>query len=213
MLIKTGFFFSLALSLAVFFGSCDKNSEPLTTPVVPVDELAFTAEEKALINSGDNDSVMYILNYFVHADSLILRSASRDVNLNDTATLFRLIKRMHATVINPSNDGVGIAAPQIGICRNIIWVQRYDKSMVNPPFEVYLNPRITQYSDTTAYRSDGCLSIPDVSQNSKRALWVDIEYDLPDGTHHAERISHAYTAHIFQHEIDHLSGILFIDRI
>lgn len=195
------------------FSSCDKEPTITYTGTPPADELAFTDAEKALIYSGGEDSSMLIMNFFLYADSLVLRTQSRDVNLNDTATLFRLIHRMYATVTDPAHEGVGIAAPQVGICRNIIWVARYDKNGLNPPYEVYLNPRITAYSDTSLYRADGCLSIPGVSENSMRAIWVDIEYDLPDGSHHAERIDHRYTAHIFQHEIDHLNGILFIDRL
>jgi peptide deformylase len=42
---------------------------------------------------------------------------------------------------------------------------------------------------------------------------VNVEYDLPDGSHVAEHISQEYTAHIFQHEIDHLNGIVFLDRL
>lgn len=200
------------LSLAGFFGSCDKDPEIVYTGT-PVDELAFTDAEKSVIYSGESDSLFYVMNFFIYADSLVLRTQCRDVNLNDTTTLFRLIDRMYTTVTNPAHEGVGIAAPQIGICRNVIWVQRWDKGGLNPPFEVYLNPRITNYSDTSAYRSDGCLSIPGVSENSWRAKWVDVEYDRIDGTHNHERISQAYTAHIFQHEIDHLNGILFIDRL
>jgi peptide deformylase len=212
MMIKNMLFVLLWLAGLGFISSCDKDPEIVYTGT-PVDSLAFTDAEKALIFSGGTDSSMYVMNFFVYQDSLVLRSKSREVNLNDTATLFRLTRRLLTTVKDPANDGIGIAAPQVGILRKIIWVARYDKSESNPPFEVYLNPRITRYSDTSAYRTDGCLSIPGVSDNSKRAIWVNIEYDLPDGSHHTEHIIHRLTAHIFQHEIDHLSGILFIDRL
>lgn len=207
-------FLLFGLLILVLTGSCKKEDETtVPDPTPPVDTLAFTDTEKALINSGGADSTMYILNYFVYADSLILRKQSRDVNLNDTATLFRLIDRMYKTVTDPAHAGVGIAAPQVGISRNIIWVQRYDKGTItNRPWEVLLNPVITRYSDTTAVRSDGCLSLPGVSGSSVRAIWVDVAYDLPDGTHKTERITHQYTAHIFQHEIDHLNGIVYQDR-
>jgi peptide deformylase len=198
----------LPLALFLAFISCDKDPEIIYTGT-PKEE--FTDAEKALIYSGDADSIMYVMNYFVFADSLVLRTKSTNVDLTDTTTLFHLIDRMYATVNNPANLGVGIAAPQVGICRKIIWVQRYDK--VGHPFETYLNPVITRYSDTTKHRADGCLSIPGVSASSIRAIWVDVEYDLPNGNHFIERISHEYTAHIFQHEIDHLNGILFIDRL
>ncbi|MCK9611495.1 MAG: peptide deformylase [Bacteroidales bacterium] len=212
MKIKNKFsFLLLLLFAATLFAQCKK--ETFDDPdVPPIDELAFTDAEKAVIFNGAMDSIMRVMNYFIYEDSLILRAQSIDVNLNDTTTLFFLIDRMKVTVLD--EGGVGIAAPQVGINRNIIWVQRHDKgTMYNRPWEVFLNPVITKYSDTTEWRSDGCLSIPGIQQNSLRAIWVDVEYDLPDGTHKAERITQKYTAHIFQHEIDHLNGIVFLDRI
>jgi peptide deformylase len=209
---KNLFILTLLGSSLLFF-HCKKENE-ISLIQTPVDSLAFSAAEKALINSGTGDSIMHLMNFFVYADSLVLRTRSKNVNLNDTTTLFHLIDRMFATVKDPANPGVGIAAPQVGICRNIIWVQRYDKGTItNHPWEIYLNPRIARYSDTTEFRADGCLSIPGVSKSSRRAIWVDVEYDLPNGAHFTEHISHKYTAHIFQHEIDHLLGIMFIDRL
>jgi peptide deformylase len=204
------FLYFILCSSLVVFAQCKKDGPSIIdTPIV--DELAFTEAEKALILNNSSDSTMYVMNYFIHADSLILRKQSRNVNLNDTTTLFHLIDRMKVTVI--AEGGVGIAAPQVGISRNIIWVQRYDKgTLSNHPWEVYLNPVITKYSDTTELRDDGCLSIPGISQKSLRAIWVDVAYDLTDGTHKTERIKQKYTAHIFQHEIDHLNGIVFLDR-
>ncbi len=205
------YLYLILFSSIVVFAQCKKDKDEDVYNPPDVDELAFTGAEKTLINSNSNDTAMYVMNYFVYADSLILRKQSINVNLNDTTTLFHLIDRMKVTVL--AEGGVGIAAPQVGINRNIIWVQRYDKgSITNHPWEVYLNPKITKYSDTTKLMSDGCLSIPGVYQQSVRAIWVDVEYDRPDGSHFAERVKSEYTAHIFQHEIDHLNGIVFLDR-
>jgi len=170
----------------------------------------FTAEEIKLINAGGTNDTMRVLNYFVPQDSMILRSKSENVFDFSSPTLKLLISRMYATVISPAHPGVGIAAPQVGIKKRIIWVKRYDKQ--GKPFEVYLNPRILKYSDTLKQRPDGCLSIPGVSGTSWRAIWVEVEYYTQDGQKHVEKITHEYTAHIFQHEIDHLDGILWIDR-
>ena len=64
---------------------------------------------------------------------------------------------------------------------------------------------------------DGCLSIPGQSGNSSRFSAVVVEYDLLDGSHHEELIEgyggSNFTAIIFQHEIDHINGILYIDRL
>lgn len=188
------------LSLLIF--SCnDKEYETLD----------FNMNDIELITSGGPDDMMRIYNYWVYSDSLVLRAYSSNITNFKSPYLDLLMKRMLKTVKNPQNPGVGIAAPQVGINKRVIWVKRYDIS--GSPFRCYLNARIKQYSDTVKLRPDGCLSIPGVSKSSYRAIWVDIEYDLPDGTHHSERINHEYTAHIFQHEIDHLNGIVFLDRL
>jgi peptide deformylase len=199
-------FYSLLFLSLITFSQCKKEVIP---PSTPVDELAFTDAEKEIIFNNSLDSALRVLNYFIYADSLILRKQSRNVNFNDTATLFYLTDRMFKSVV--AEGGVGIAAPQVGINRDIIWVWRNDKP--SHPWELYFNPVITQYSDTLKQRSDGCLSIPGMSGQSWRAIWVNVEYDLPDGSHHAEHISQAYTAHILQHEIDHLKGIVWLDRV
>jgi peptide deformylase len=170
----------------------------------------FSAEDLQIIYNGDANTTMSIMNYFVHDDSLVLRKTSSDISDFDDSILGLLIDRMYTTVRDPNHPGVGIAAPQIGINKRVIWVQRYDKSGF--PFEVYLNAHISKMSDTIVAKNDGCLSIPGVSQASMRAIWVEVEYDKTDGTHHSEKITHQYTAHIFQHEIDHLDGIVFLDR-
>lgn len=183
---------------------------PLTT-----DPLAFTGQEiDSIMNQGDSVPMRIFLTT-IYSDSLILRKQSIDVrpDSND-AVLMTLIKRMRATLA--TTTGVGIAAPQVGINRNIIWVKRLDKP--GKPFEVYLNPKIVMTSSNTVlFNGDGCLSIPGINGRTLRWAAVGIEYDLLDGTHHSEVVqgttSTNFTAIIFQHEIDHLNGILFIDRI
>lgn len=205
------YFYLILVSFIVAFTQCKKDNSDDNTAV---DELAFTEAEKSLIFSNASDSTMYIMNYFFYADSLILRKQSKDINFNDTATLFHLINRMKATVL--SAGGVGIAAPQVGINRNIIWVQRLDKT--GKPFECYLNPKIILYSNKPVnFLGDGCLSIPGMSGTSHRYSAVVVDYDRPDGSHNTELVEgysgSNYTAVIFQHEIDHLNGIVFLDRL
>lgn len=219
MKISTMLFIKMSLIIAIlsiFFIQCKKEiiPEPVQEEVQP-NPLAFTQAEIDTIFKADSLVVMRIMNIFLHPDSAILRTPSKNVIIGDTS-IKRLTDRMYTSV---KSIGVGIAAPQVGINRNIIWVQRYDKlSPVYHPFEVYLNPRITTYCDTVVRRADGCLSVPqsveypNVIDSSYRAKWVDVEYYLPNGTFVQERISQWYTAHIFQHEIDHLNGIMFFDN-
>jgi peptide deformylase len=171
----------------------------------------FNNQDIQIINSGGANDLMRVYNYFEYSDSMVLRSYSSDIRDFESPYLLLLIDRMYKTVNDPLHPGVGIAAPQVGINKRIIWVKRYD--ITGAPFQCYMNARITQYSDTVKLRPDGCLSIPGVSASSYRAIWVDVEYDMQDGSHHSERITHEYTAHIFQHEIDHLNGVVFLDRL
>lgn len=207
--MKTKFFFLIIIIFSLSFSfSCEKGN----TNQKVIDSLAFTADEISLIKSNSEDTAMKIMNLFLYPDTLILRKISHQIGLEDTVTLNYLIKRMYKTVVN---IGVGIAAPQVGINRRIIWVQRQDRgSPINRPFEAYINPRIIALSDTIKSRGDGCLSIPGIDdKNSLRAIWVLIEYQKKDGTWVTEKITNQYTAHIFQHEIDHLDGIVFLDRL
>lgn len=205
------------ITVLVFLLGCKKDPSVQYIGTPPPDTLALTADEKALIMSGDDTTLMRVLLTTNLDDSLKLRTKSHDVrpDTNDAA-LMRLIDRMLTTVHDPLKPGVGIAAPQVGINRNVIVVQRLDKT--GQPFEVYLNPRIVMYSNKPVlFMNDGCLSIPGVSGKSHRYSAVVVAYDLPDGSHHEELVEGwagaNYTAIIFQHEIDHLNGILFIDRL
>jgi peptide deformylase len=118
---------------------------------------------------------------------------------------------MYATVNDRITKGVGIAAPQVGILKNIIWVQRYDKP--NAPFEVYLNPKIIQYTIKKINWLEGCLSIPGRRDTTTtRSYAILLDYLRPDKSHKIEMIE-GFTAVIFQHEIDHLNGIIYLDRL
>lgn len=196
----------------------------------------FTPNEIRLINTigqeGGPDGTMRVLTIEDRADSLILRDTSTMLSAKalmseEYATLCTL---MVATVTHPSQDGVGIAGPQVGLNRRVVAVQRFDKE--GEPFEVYGNIRIVWTSDSLAYGPEGCLSVPDMRGDVVRSQEVVIEYadiaalvsmnqelssthDLP-ATHEIpicrDTIS-GFTAVIFQHETDHLDGILYTDRL
>jgi len=172
----------------------------------------FTEKQRSLIMAGETGSIMKVITINNKQDSLLLRSKSENVipDTNDVV-LNNLIDRLYATVNDTSNPGVGIAAPQVGILKNIIWVQRYDKA--GEPFEVYLNPKILQYSKQKLPWVEGCLSIPGMKDTTRtRSYTILLDYDRPDNTHNTEMVE-GFTAIIFQHEIDHLSGVLYIDRL
>lgn len=193
----------LFIFFSIFFLACSNKRETTT-------QVSFSTTQSQLILAKDTTQVMRLFLINNPSDSLLLRKKSQAVipNPNDQ-TLQHFVKRLYETVIK--SEGVGIAAPQVGILKNIIWVQRFDKKEF--PFEVYLNPKILEYSEKKQPCPEGCLSIPDqkaVTQN--RSFSILIDYDKMDGTHHQERIE-SFTAVVFQHEIDHLNGILFIDHL
>jgi peptide deformylase len=145
----------------------------------------------------------------LETDFSVLTSQSLEVDLNDTC-LRDLVSTMFKTVTDSLSRGVGIAAPQIGINKRVILVQRFDK--VDEPFEAYINPKILQYSKLMALRAEGCLSIDNFREEVERSYAILIEYYTIDGKKEIEMIED-FTARIFQHEIDHLDGILFTERI
>ena len=168
--------------------------------------------QKELISKGKSNEPMRIWLITNKEDSMLLRTKSENINLlKELKTTQLLSQRLLTTVQDPANAGVGIAAPQVGILKNMVVVQRYDKEGF--PFETYINPKIKQYSKKTQFCLEGCLSIPKKMDTTKnRAYAILLEYDKLDGTHEIEMIE-AFTAVIFQHEIDHLNGILFTDHL
>ena len=233
----------------------------------------FSKSELALIHGTAEESdipegTMRVLTIDDPADCLVLRAPSHD--LSDDALLSsdyeKLAELMVATVTHPSQDGVGIAGPQVGLNRRVVAVQRFDKEPVlragrlDHPFEVYPNIRIVWASDSLATGPEGCLSVPDRRGNVLRSTEIVIEYadmvfttaDEPNPSdrytsqpsenqkltlnrlyHPPHAILHnhlnsstlreatpivrdtvsGFTAVIFQHEIDHLEGVLYIDRL
>ena len=118
------------------------------------------------------------------------------------------IKRLSQEMIETltKNQGVGLAVPQIGELKRMIVVQ----TEKGP--QIFVNPKIIKKSRETIIDEEGCLSFPGLFLKIKRAKWVEIEALNEKGEKiHLE--TKGLPARIFQHEIDHLDGILFIDRL
>ncbi|WP_343624218.1 MULTISPECIES: peptide deformylase [Flavobacterium] len=169
----------------------------------------FTKSERSLIQSGDTKTMLKVIQITDEKELKILQSVSTDIDPDDKL-LPLLAERMFLAMRDPANPGIGIAAPQVGINRNVIWVQRFDKE--GEPFELYLNPKIIWRSSMLRKGMEGCLSIPDISGNVYRNYSIKLTYQDKTGKKHEEVIE-GFTAVIFQHETDHLNGILFTDRM
>ncbi|MCC8019689.1 MAG: peptide deformylase [Rikenellaceae bacterium] len=183
----------------------------LITACSPVN--GFTEREANLINSQPEGEPMRLFTVDDEQDLLVLRRSCDPVeaSLPGFPEYGRLLRGMLTTVSDPANAGVGIAAPQVGISKRIIAVQRFD--IDGEPFGIYLNPRITEASVGLVRSEEGCLSIPDARGLVMRHRTVTVEYNDPgDFTLRSETVD-GFTAIVFQHEIDHLNGILFTDKI
>lgn len=187
----------------------------------------FSEKELALIES--TDSIMRVLTVEDSLDNAVLRAPSKDFSIEAlrSETFAELERLMVATVTHPSQDGVGIAGPQVGLNRRVVAVQRFDKGIAGAdgemeyPFEVYPNIRIIWASDSLSAGPEGCLSVPGRRGDVLRSQEIVVEYadmtsirdtsceDIPM----IRDTVRGFTAVIFQHEIDHLEGVLYIDRL
>ncbi|MEK7514446.1 MAG: peptide deformylase [Patescibacteria group bacterium] len=146
----------------------------------------------------------------------ILRKKAKKISFS----LFRtrkgkeLIRRMLYTMFR--TKGVGLAAPQVGksialaVMRMIPFSRHPDLERIGPI--VIVNPKITNYSRKKLYDWEGCLSCSGMRGLVPRSKEITVEYYNLHGEKVVERAK-GYWARIFQHEVDHLNGNLYIDRM
>ncbi|WP_332019657.1 peptide deformylase [Kaistella sp.] len=168
----------------------------------------FSKEEISRIMQGDVNSSLPIFQTSDSLQNTVLLAKSKDVKPRNKYTKV-LVSRMKSALLS-TQGGVGIAAPQVGINRNIIWVQRFDRP--EKPLQYFLNPKIIWRSETLNLGPEGDLSISDFRDQFYRNQVIQLEYFDLKGKKHTE-IVEGFTAVIIQHEIDHLFGILISDKI
>lgn len=162
----------------------------------------------------------------------VLRKEAKAVpeKLFGSAELFRLVADM-AEALDAEPDGVALAAPQVGVSWRL-FIVRIDRTLplkpaalgaagsgelpakpevVAPKVEVYINPEIIRRSRKKQESDEGCLSVRGMYGTTKRAERATVRAQRPDGSTF-ERGAGGVLAQIFQHEMDHLNGVLFIDH-
>ena len=126
-----------------------------------------------------------------------------------------LIEDMRETL--HAQGGIGLAAPQIAVSYRLAIIEientrtRYGE-IEHTPFDVYINPTITVIEQETAGYWEGCLSIPNLRGFVERPQNIKVTYVDRSGKP-ATLDAHGFIATVFQHEFDHLDGILYVDRI
>jgi peptide deformylase len=153
-------------------------------------------------------------------DKKILKTRCRPIKLPDTG-LKHLIADMFETMHEA--QGVGLAAPQVGLPIRLTVIETpaihetlEDGTEVEvEPHEkhVLINPRIVKMSEEEIIRQEGCLSLPGWYGDVPRATWVTVEYQEPNGKQRRLRKAGGFLGWAIQHEVDHLNGVLFTERI
>jgi peptide deformylase len=121
----------------------------------------------------------------------------------------KLVKDMADTMYNA--PGSGLAANQVGVNKQIM-VADVSQAEEEKNTIVIINPRIVSMSDETELTAEGCLSVPDFQAEVERAVTVTVLGKDLEGED-VEVEAEGFFARVLQHEIDHLNGILYIDRI
>lgn len=150
-------------------------------------------------------------------DSQILRKTAEPVDLStlNTPEFKKMLADMHEAMLS-QDDAVAVAAPQIGILKRIFAISgrvfdNFEKKENPHPDLIFINPEIVKSSKDKKIMTEGCLSVRYLYGKIRRASRVTLRFYNEKGEK-KERGAAGLLAQIFQHETDHLKGVLFTDR-
>lgn len=177
-------------------------------------DVALNRDIEHLIKTGGKEGILPIVQ--MGEPVLRQRTVPYEGQLS-RRTLTKLIETMRTTMLEA--PGVGLAGPQIGLGMAIAVLEDHvregneddPREIGELPFHVIINPSYEPVGDQTRSFYEGCLSF--AGYQAVRRRWLDIiaRWQDEDGNRHEERL-HGWPARIFQHETDHLSGEVYIDR-
>lgn len=133
----------------------------------------------------------------------VLRKKSREVEVIDSrikTLMYDMVETMYAY------EGVGLAAPQVGILKRVVVIDVEDGNVYK-----MANPKIIEKSGGQT-SEEGCLSVPNKKGDVTRPMYVTVEYTNEDGEE-IKLKAQGLLARAICHEVDHLNGVLFVDRI
>ena len=138
-----------------------------------------------------------------------IKQSTEDVKEID-GDIKKLVDDMFETMY--SADGIGLAANQVGISKSLVIIDTSAATNEEDPKHVLINPEIISFSDEENEFQEGCLSVPKFFENVIRPKKILVRYwDLKGKEHKFE--ADELLARVMQHEIDHLNGILFYERL
>lgn len=138
----------------------------------------------------------------------VLRQPAKRVSKVDDS-IRDIVRKMLQTMY--SADGIGLAAPQVGINKQILVIDIHPDDPAAEPL-VMINPMIKDFSEELEVCQEGCLSIPGVYLEVRRPAMVEVAYKDEWGRPQVLMAS-GLLARAIQHEIDHLMGVMFVDRV
>ncbi|MBT4209869.1 MAG: peptide deformylase [Candidatus Komeilibacteria bacterium] len=138
-----------------------------------------------------------------YPDPILRKTAKPISDFNDE------LKKMASDMaeVMYEDDGIGLAAPQVSKSLRLIVI-----GLGHGDFKTYVNPEITFFSKEKTKTDEGCLSLPKIFGDVIRPKKIHVKYYDLDGQVHKEKLK-GIDSVILQHEVDHLNGILFIDRV
>ncbi|MBE9181069.1 peptide deformylase [Oculatella sp. LEGE 06141] len=147
------------------------------------------------------------LNLHYLGDRVLRQPAKRVAKVDED--IRQLVRNMLQTMY--SEDGIGLAAPQVGIHKQLLVIDCEPDNAATPPL-VLINPTLSNPSRDLCVIQEGCLSIPGVFLDVTRPEVIQVSYKDEQGR--PQKMSaQGLLARVIQHEVDHLNGIMFVDRV
>jgi len=143
-----------------------------------------------------------------HLGEQVLRQPARRLSKVDHGVR-QLCRHMLQTMY--SAQGIGLAATQVGVHKQVLVIDLDPETPSTPP-RVLINPEITAYGGSVDSREEGCLSIPGVYLNVVRPTVIEVRFMDELGRKHRLKAD-GLLSRCIQHEMDHLNGVLFVDRV
>ena len=141
-------------------------------------------------------------------DEFLRQKAKRLINITNED--IKIANQMMDTMMKA--PGVGLAANQVGVLKQIVTINYEDKENDKRANYILFNPSILEYSEDKVIMEEGCLSLPEQYADIERSKQIFLEY-IDENQKTIKKEIDGYEARILQHEIDHLSGKLFVDYL
>jgi len=143
-----------------------------------------------------------------------LRAVNEEIKLEELTgpgcEISKIAKEMFLVMY--ATKGVGLAAPQVGINKRLMVYNESGDPKKWMKENIFINPKIVEFSEAKDWEEEGCLSFPDMSGDVERSKWIKVEAQNMKGKKIKKKYK-GWEARIFQHEYDHLDGTVYIDRL